>query len=142
MSNEDEQHLDLLAIFHYVVGGVTALFGCFPVIYLLFGLALLTGTFPDSPDSQGEEVIIGWVFVGIALVFISIGWGTALCIIIAGRKLKRHEGRTFCMVIAGIECMFMPFGTILGVFTLVVLSRESVKELFDKTDSNTLKQFD
>jgi hypothetical protein len=31
---------------------------------------------------------------------------------------------------ACIECLFLPFGTILGVFTIIVLSRESVKELF------------
>jgi hypothetical protein len=30
--------------------------------------------------------------------------------------------------IACIECFFIPFGTILGVFTSVMLSRESVKE--------------
>ena len=27
---EDEKHLDLLAIFHYIVGGLTGLFACFP----------------------------------------------------------------------------------------------------------------
>jgi hypothetical protein len=32
---------------------------------------------------------------------------------------------------AGIECVFMPFGTVLGVFTLVVLTRPSVKPLFE-----------
>jgi hypothetical protein len=26
--------------------------------------------------------------------------------------------------------VFMPFGTILGVFTIIVLSRESVKQMF------------
>jgi hypothetical protein len=31
---------------------------------------------------------------------------------------------------ACIECLFIPFGTILGVFTIIVLSRESVKTLF------------
>jgi hypothetical protein len=31
---------------------------------------------------------------------------------------------------ACIECLFLPFGTILGVFTIIVLSRESVKALF------------
>jgi hypothetical protein len=34
---------------------------------------------------------------------------------------------------ACIECLFIPFGTILGVFTVVVLSRESVKALFAAT---------
>jgi len=33
-------------------------------------------------------------------------------------------------VMAGIECLFMPFGTVLGVFTILVLVRESVKPLF------------
>jgi len=40
------------------------------------------------------------------------------------------------MVIAGIECLFMPFGTVLGVFTLVVLVRPSVKELFLRNQGN------
>jgi hypothetical protein len=31
---------------------------------------------------------------------------------------------------AGIECMFMPFGTVLGVFTIITLTREPVKQLF------------
>ena len=35
---------------------------------------------------------------------------------------------------AGIECIFMPFGTVLGVFTIIVLMRPSMKELFDPGD--------
>jgi hypothetical protein len=31
---------------------------------------------------------------------------------------------------ACIECMFMPFGTVLGVFTIIVFIRQSVKALF------------
>ena len=31
---------------------------------------------------------------------------------------------------AGIECIFMPVGTVLGVFTIIVLVRNSVKALF------------
>ena len=38
------------------------------------------------------------------------------------------------MVIAGVCCMFMPLGTILGVFTLVTLNKDSVKELFDQSE--------
>ena len=30
------------------------------------------------------------------------------------------------------ECLFILFGTILGVFTVIVLSRESVKNLFSQ----------
>ena len=36
----------------------------------------------------------------------------------------------FALVIARIECLFVPFVTILEVFTFIALSRESVKALF------------
>ena len=29
------------------------------------------------------------------------------------------------------ECMFIPFGTVLGVFTLIALNKDSIKEIFD-----------
>ncbi len=41
---------------------------------------------------------------------------------------RRH--RTFSIVIASLSCMSFPFGTILGVFTLIVLVRPSVKILY------------
>ena len=44
------------------------------------------------------------------------------------------QGRFNCMTVAGIQCILMPFGTILGVFTIIVLTRGSVKELFSFTD--------
>jgi len=44
--------------------------------------------------------------------------------------LKRRVSYTFCLVVAGIECILMPFGTVLAVFTIVVLMKDSVKALF------------
>ena len=37
---------------------------------------------------------------------------------------------TFCFVMAALACAFFPFGTILGIFTIVVLVRPGVKEMF------------
>src|SRR5438128_6559299 len=64
----------------------------------------------------------------------------AVCILIAGRSLSRREGYSFALVIACIECLFIPFGTILGVFTIVVLSRESVKASFERVHRTALVQ--
>jgi hypothetical protein len=38
---------------------------------------------------------------------------------------------------ACIDCAFFPFGTVLGVFTILTLSRETVKTLFDVSPSST-----
>jgi hypothetical protein len=49
---------------------------------------------------------------------------------VAGYCLHRHKARVFCLVIAGFQCTQMPLGTILGIFTILVLSRDTVQELF------------
>ena len=37
---QDEEHLNLLGIFHYVLGGVTAMFSCIPFIHVGIGTAM------------------------------------------------------------------------------------------------------
>ena len=122
--NQDEQYLKLLSIFHYVVGGLAALFACIPIIHLSIGIAMLVGAIDNAP------AFIGLMFVVMAAVSITLGWTLAVCIIIAGRLLAKRKRYIFCLVIAAISCMFMPFGTVLGVFTIIILMRPSVKELF------------
>ena len=128
--SQDEDQLKLLSIFHYVVGGVAGLFALFPIIHLIIGLLFILA--PQKFNSQGTPppVFIGWLFVILASVFITIGWVFAAFVLTTGRFLAKRKHRTFCLVMAGIECIFMPFGTVLGVFTIVVLMRESIKGLF------------
>ena len=39
--NQDEEHLNLLSIFHYVAGGLAGLFAFFPIFHLIFGLTIM-----------------------------------------------------------------------------------------------------
>jgi hypothetical protein len=126
----DEEHIRLLSIFHYVVGGFAALFAMFPIFHLIIGLALILERGPVNSKGGSPPAFVGWIFVIFALTFIITGWIFAGFVITAGRFLARHKHHLFCLVIAGVECAFMPFGTILGVFTIVTLMQESVKELF------------
>jgi len=73
---------------------------------------------------------LGWIFIVLGSFLFLLGIAMAICILIAGRCLSRRKCYSFALVIACIECLFIPFGTVLGVFTIVVLSRESVRELF------------
>ena len=131
LMSQDEDQLRLLSIFHYVVGGITALFALFPAIYLAFGLVIVFAPqiFHDNKGQPPPE-ILGWILIGFATVAICFAWIFAALIITAGRFLARRKHYMFCMVMAAVECIFMPFGTVLGVFTIVVLMRETVKRLF------------
>src|SRR5438034_8496477 len=130
--NQDAEHLRLLSIFHYIVAGLAALFSCFPLIYTTVG-AIFIFIARHGTAKLGEELppeFIGWIFAVIGSLLFLLGIAIAICILIAGRSLAKHTRYWFAFVMACIECLFIPFGTILGVFTIIVLSRESVKTLF------------
>jgi hypothetical protein len=132
--NQDREHLQLLAIFHYVIAGLAGLLSFFLLFYALIGWFLLYAAQHPGPNNQEPPpVFLGWIFIAVGAGFFIAGLTTATCILIAGRRLSRREGYSFALVMACIECLFVPFGTILGVFTILALSRESVKALFSGT---------
>ena len=133
--NQDAEHLDLLGTFHYVVAAVAALFACFPFIHLFIGIAMLSGAFDGHstpPDFPGR--LFGLFFVVFAGLFILAGWSFAVCVFLAGRYLRQRTHYMYCLVMGGVECMFVPFGTVLGVFTIIVLQRPTVKQLFARPE--------
>jgi len=127
---EDKRNVRLLGIFHYVMGGLTALFACIPFIHLFIGIAVLTKGLAENPSGGPSPALVGWIFILIAGLLILAGWTLAVLMIIAGRKLSKFRSRTFCLVVGAIECAIIPLGTILGVFTLILLTKDSVKDLF------------
>lgn len=134
LSAQDADHLRLLSIFHYVVAGIMALFSLFPVIHLVMGVAIITGYMPMNDQDGGEPMdprLVGWFFVAFAGAFIVAGLTLAGFMAYAGRCLAQRRRHLLCVVVAGISCCFMPFGTVLGVFSLIVLTRPSVKQGFE-----------
>jgi fumarate reductase subunit D len=128
----EEDHLRILVVFHYVVGGLAALFSLFPVIHIVMGIMIVLGKFDDPAGSPADD-IFGWFFVAIGTVLMLMGLTFAACVAFVGRCLARRQHYMYCLVIAGVECMFVPFGTVLGVFTIIELQKESVRQLFGRT---------
>jgi hypothetical protein len=129
--NQDEEHLRLLSVFLYVCAGFAALFACFPFIYVIMGIAMMVSLHNVTPGRNEPPAFFGLFFILIGAAMILFGWAFAACIAYAGRCLAQRKRHTFCLVMAAIACMFVPFGTILGVFSIIVLVRPSVKAIFD-----------
>jgi hypothetical protein len=129
--DKDLQHLKMLAIFHYIFGVLTLLGGCVGILYIVLGAFMAAnpeqfteGAQPPPPPFVGGML----VFMGACLMLVA--WGMGVLIIVAGRCLANQRRRTFCIVIAAIMCLSFPLGTLLGVFTIIVLARPSVAALF------------
>jgi len=121
------EHLRMLSIFHYALAAITSLFALFPVIHLVIGAALVSGRMEAN---NPEDRLVGWFFVVIAVCMILGGLALAGFVAYTGRCLAQRRRHMLCLVVAGIECAFMPFGTVLGVFSLIVLTKPQVKALF------------
>jgi hypothetical protein len=120
---------------------VAALFSFFPLFYsVIGGFFLYAAGHPGTNNQEPPPAFVGWIFIVLGAVFFFAGVTMAICILIAGRCLSRGNGYSFALVIACIECLFIPFGTILGVFTIIVLSQESVRGLFSQAQPKTVEQ--
>jgi hypothetical protein len=132
--NQDVEHLKILSICFYVLSGLCLLpviFGLFyAVVGIFFSAAIMSADVPHRAGDPPPE-LFGGIFVvfggAIALGFLTLG----LLILKVGRNLAKKQSYTFCFVIACIVCLWVPFGTVLGVFTIIVLMRDSVKAIFN-----------
>jgi hypothetical protein len=130
--NQDLQHLKLLSIFYYVVGGLLALVACIPIIHFIVGVVMVAA--PNTMSGGGGNpppAVVGWIFVLVAGSIILVGWLWAACLVAAGWFLGRRKHYIFCLIVGCSALLFQPLGTVLGVFTIIVLIRPSVKRLFE-----------
>lgn len=125
----NSEDLRLLAMFHFVVAGMAAVVSLFPIIHLAVGVAMVAMASVD-PQAPFPIRLVGWIFVAFASLFILCGLTFSGCLALAGRCLQRRRRYTFCLVMAALACIFVPFGTVLGVFSFIVLTRPEVRASF------------
>jgi hypothetical protein len=103
-------------------------------MYIAMGMAFMKGgsaMFPTTgPNGGPPPEFMGWMFVGIGGAIIFFGWVFAALNCYSARSMQKRKRRVFSLVISGLNCMSFPFGTALGVFTFVVLLRQSVSDLY------------
>jgi hypothetical protein len=122
-----KEQLNVLAISHYVVGGLHALFGSFGLIHVSFGVAILLGLFPnESRAAAGPEMAMAAIFAIIGSIVVAAGWTLGIVTILSGRRIARRRSRKFSIIVGAINCALLPFGTTLGIFTLILLSKDSI----------------
>lgn len=89
----------------------------------------------QTPPPDPFFRVIGGVLAGIAALMILLAWTLSALLVVAGRALQKRRRHLFCQVIAGISCLLFPVGTVLGVFTFIVLQRPAVAAAFRDSEA-------
>lgn len=121
----DREHLRLLSAFYYVTGAVHALAASVLLIYLFLGLMMV---FSSSSDAQAG----GFFFSALGGLGALFGWIFAGLTIYAGRCIAMRKHKLFTLIMGGFNCLSFPYGTILGVASFMVLTKQSVNEIYEE----------
>ncbi len=152
----DNENLNTLTLCHYIMGGLTALFASMFIGHIIIGTMMIHNPnafnppVPPPPPGQPHPIGqpypmsaypmqpypffppgMGYMFVAMGSVAVLGGWTLGGLTAYAGRCLKGRKNYIYILVIAALNGTFvMPLGTLLAIFTYIVLMRPSVKALF------------
>lgn len=129
--NQDESQLNSLALAHYIVGAIGILASCLPLIHVFFGALFIWGGCGFLTETtNAPSPIISWIVFVMGIVWFVFAQIVSVMVIYSGSCLKSHKRYLYSFVTACCACTFFPLGTVLGVLTVMVLSRSTVKELY------------
>jgi hypothetical protein len=127
----DADHLKLLAIFHFVGAalgllGILFVLGHYTIMSTVLSNPKIWENQKQSPPPAQILALLKWFYLAFGIwFFISL-----VLNVVSGLCIQKRQARTFSLVVASINCLHIPLGTVLGVFTLVVLLRDSVRESY------------
>ncbi len=160
--NKNQQNLKTLALFHYIYGGLALLVLSLIVIVMIVISAthkrphvnnFITNLSPSkttnkttiikfdnfnklghSPVAFNHHLQSTRIRIGLFSPILWVGYYfiSGILNIISGSFINRQQNRTLSLIVAGFNVLSMPLGTILGVFTFVLLSKNETIELYDK----------
>ncbi len=117
----------------YIVFGLLAILGLPAIIVMhnLFTVVLPPHLMELGVDAEQLEEFTQLIHTlhicMLLLIFVHIVFN-----IYAGIGLIKHKWYSYCFFNTILVCLVPPLGTALGVFTLMVICKPEVKELFEK----------
>lgn len=140
------ERLRLLSIGYYIRGGITAAFASLFVIYaiFMFGMTLIpdaawadnakrqaasptpnvysASVTPSPTPSQAPPKVFFRIIAAIFGFLVLLGWTLGGLTAYAGWCIQKRRHKVLIYIVAAFNCVFVPYGTLLGVATIIVLS--------------------
>ena len=124
-----QDRLNLLAIFYLIMGVLGMLGSLLGLVVIQVQKAMFSGSGGLKLDNDFDSMFA--TIQALMQVFMLYGLISSALALLCAYFLKQQKHRLFCMLVACSMVFSFPFGTILAVFTLIVLTNAHAKALFD-----------
>lgn len=118
------KYLKIVSVSHYVYGAIII------PSYMYYYLKIIMSPLVSSTCSIFLNLPL-WVLICFLIISFIFQLSILICVLVSGRYLAERKNYLFSVIIACLECLITEYGIVLGVITLVVLSQESVKNLYN-----------
>jgi len=128
---KDRNHLSTLSLIYYILAAlntVSTLMGFLVLLGVGIFFVAFAGAGPAGNPALPTQM--GYLLIGLSALVLVVGGVWAYLMYLTGRSLKERKRRTLCFIMACLLCLQPPLMTILGIFTIIVLRRPTVQELF------------
>ena len=135
----DDEHLRMLSIGYLVSACLSGFFSLIGLLYIFLG-TLFSAVLKHAPHAQTQGLtpeFPAFIFVVIGFFIFIVMVACGVLKLLVHQRLKQRRSRVFCMVVAGLCCLGVPYGTVLGVFTFMLLTRPSVIRQFEGPSPST-----
>lgn len=126
---DGRDQLDILAFFHFAVGTMIAFVAVVPLLLGAVGASMAAPGGDAALRTEGARVTAVASF-GCGVAVLALGLAAGAVVAFGGRCLMRRERWRVCVAAAGLACLFVPIGTLLGAVTLAALFRPEVRAAF------------
>lgn len=90
-------------------------------------------SFQRVPSGQENTLLIfGQLFVAFSVFDVVLLEACGIVSLLVAGKYRARRSYYTCFPVSVFNCVMIPVGTVLGVFSLIVLTRPSVKALFNE----------
>ncbi len=127
--------MKLLSVLHYVYGGFTCFMGLIVLGIVLMSDALVMAAAAGSAEPPPEWLgsFIGAIGLGAFVIVELFG----IMNILSGGWIAKRRNRTGSMIVAGFDCLNIPLGIALGIFTFITLGKEEIVQQYQGTAVGT-----
>ena len=137
MKKNKQTSLTVLSVLHYIFSLQLIATCLFMSPFILAGISNFIHHLQDPAlHKLGPYSFKSWGEVIFILAIYFIMWILTISVLVAAGKLRKHKARRFCLAVAIVECINGPLGIIVGITTLVVLNKASIKRIFENDSSD------
>ncbi|MBS1581801.1 MAG: hypothetical protein JST66_06320 [Bacteroidetes bacterium] len=125
-----KKHLTTLSILHYVYGALVCVGGLSLLVFVALGSFLGSDWLLEHAQGDVPPAWLGGFFRVLGWTLFAFLEVKGVLNIISGALIAQQRGRTFSLVVGGLNCLNIPFGIALAIFTFITLSDDEVRRAY------------